>query len=126
MPFRDPQRHLEDMLDAIEKIEEFIGDIDLTAYRADEKTKAAVERKIQILTEAIVRLEDESPGAYPEIDQKGYRGMGNILRHSYHRVDDKIVWSTVKEDLPEPRDIVEKLLRALPAQKSEPTPNAEE
>ena len=125
MPFRDPQRHLEDALDAIDKIEGFIGDIDLTAYRADEKTKAAVERKIQILTEAIIRLEDESPGAYPEIDQKGYRGMGNILRHSYHRVDDKIVWSTVKEDLPELREIVEKLLRALPAEKSERTPNAE-
>jgi uncharacterized protein with HEPN domain len=79
VPFRDPQRHLADVLDAIEKIEGFIGDIDLTAYRTDEKTKSAVERKIQILTEAIIRLEDESPGEYPEIDQKAYRGMGNIL-----------------------------------------------
>ena len=70
-----------------------------------------VERKIQVLREAIIRLEDESPGAYPEIDQKGYRGMGNILWHSYHRIDDEIVWSTVKENLPEPGDIVEKLLR---------------
>lgn len=26
--------------------------------------------------------------------------MGNILRHSYHRVDDEVVWNTVKEDLP--------------------------
>jgi len=125
MPFRDPQRHLEDVLDAIDKIEGFIGDIDLTAYRADEKTKAAVERKLQILTEAIIRLEDELPGAYPEIDQKAYRGMGNVLRYSYHRVNDNLVWSTVKEDLPELRDIVEKLLRALPAEKSEHTPSAE-
>src|SRR5580698_6835422 len=115
MPFRDPQRHLEDVLDAIEKIEGFIGNIDLAAYRTDEKTKSAVERKIQVLTEAIIRLDDESPGAYPEIDQKGYRGMGNILRHSYHRVDDGIVWDTVKEDLPDLRAIVQKLLRALPA-----------
>ena len=125
MPFKDPRRHLEDVLDAIEKIEGFVGDTDLTAYRTDEKTKSAVERKIQVLTEAIIRLEDESPGEYPEIDQKGYRGMGNILRHSYHRVDDSIVWSTVKEDLPVLRGIVEKLLRALPAKKAEPTPNAE-
>ena len=79
MPFRDPRRHLEDVLDAINKIDEFIGAIDLNAYRADDKTKATVERKIQVLTEAIIRLDDESPGAYPEIDQKGYRGMGNIL-----------------------------------------------
>jgi hypothetical protein len=49
MPFRDPRRHLEDVLDAINKIDEFIGaTIDLNAYRADDKTKAAVERKIQV------------------------------------------------------------------------------
>jgi len=47
MHFRDPRRHLEDVLDAIDKIEEFIGAIDLNAYRADDKTKEAVERKIQ-------------------------------------------------------------------------------
>lgn len=116
MPFRDPRTHLADVLDAIDKIAEFIGAIDLNAYRADDKTKAAVERKLQVLTEAIIRLEDESPGAYPEIDQKGYRGMGNILRHSYHRVDDSIVWGTVKEDLPDLRAIVQRLLRALPAE----------
>jgi uncharacterized protein with HEPN domain len=116
MPFRDPQEHLKDVLDAIEKIDGFIGEMDLNAYRADEKTKAAVERKIQILTEAIIRLEDESPGSFPEIDQKGYGGMGNILRHSYHRVDDRIVWNTVKEDLPELGSIVKKLLLVLRAE----------
>ena len=90
--------------------------MDLAAYRSDDKTKAAVERKIQVLTEAIIRLEDESPGEYPEIDQKGYRGMGNILRHSYHRVDDSIVWDTVKEDLPELLTIVQNLLKTLAAE----------
>ena len=122
MPFRDPQRHLEDVLDAIAKIEEFVGDVDFTSYRVDDKTKAAVERKIQILTEAIIRLDDESPGSYPEIDQQAYRGMGNILRHSYHRVDDRIVWDTVKEDLPGLRDVVKKLLRTLRKDESGPPP----
>jgi uncharacterized protein with HEPN domain len=71
-------------------------------------------------------LEDESPGSFPEIDQKGYRGMGNILRHSYHRVDDRIVWNTVKEDLPELGSIVKKLLLVLRAE-NQPrhTPEAE-
>ena len=113
MPISDPQRHLQDVLDAIDRIGEFVGDLDFSAYRADEKTKAAVERKIQIITEAIIRLEDESPGSYPEIDQKGYRGMGNILRHSYHRVDDSMVWGTVKEDLPALTDAVKTILQRL-------------
>ncbi len=115
MPFSDPQRHLHDVLEAIDRIAEFVGAMDFAAYQADEKTKAAVERKIQILTEAIIRLEEESPGAYPEIDQKGYRGMGNILRHSYHRVDDRIVWGTVKEDLPALTEAVKTILDRLGA-----------
>ena len=88
MPFRDPRRHLEDVLDAINKIDEFIGAIDLNAYRADDKTKAGVERKIQVLTEAIIRLDDESPGAYPEIDQKG------IVASAIYFGIPTIVWTT--------------------------------
>jgi uncharacterized protein with HEPN domain len=36
----------------------------------------------------------------PGPDWKGYMGMGNLLRHAYHRIDDEIVWNTVKIDLP--------------------------
>ena len=39
--------------------------------------------------------------------------MGNILRHGYHRVDDTIVWNTIKEELPPMRAAVEKALKAL-------------
>jgi uncharacterized protein with HEPN domain len=55
-------------------------------------------------------LEVDGPEACPAIDWKGYRGMGNFLRHSYHRVSDEIVWNTVKDDLPLLRRIVEKAL----------------
>jgi uncharacterized protein with HEPN domain len=113
MPFRDTRRHLQDVLESIEKIDEFVGSMGFEQYAGDEKTKAAVERKIQILTEAIIRIADESPGELPEIDQKGYRGMGNVLRHSYHRVDDLIVWETVKGDLPALKTVIQRLIADL-------------
>jgi len=101
---------LRDILESIDQIDGFIQDMDFDAYQRDEKTRAAVERKMQILTEAVIRLEMECPEAYPEIDWKGYRGMGNFLRHSYHRVSDEIVWNTVKDDLPLLKAIVERAL----------------
>jgi len=79
LPSREPERHLRDILESIDRIDEFIGDMTFTAYQRDEKKKAAVERKMQIVTEAVIRLEMEGPEAYPEIDWKGYRGMGNFL-----------------------------------------------
>lgn len=112
MPFKDAERHLRDILESIDQITGFIGDMNFIAYQRDEKTKAAVERKMQILTEAVIRLEMEGPEAYPDIDWKAYRGMGNFLRHSYHRVSDEIVWNTVKDDLPELRRVVERALRS--------------
>ncbi len=52
MPFSDPERHLRDILESIGQIHEFIGEMSFSAYENDGKTRAAVERKLQILTEA--------------------------------------------------------------------------
>jgi uncharacterized protein with HEPN domain len=111
LPFNDPERLFKDILESIEQIDQFIACMDLAAYQQDEKTKAAVERKIQILTEAITRLEQTGGrDTHPEIDWSAYRGMGNFIRHSYHRVSDEIVWNTLKEDLPVLRQIIKKKL----------------
>jgi uncharacterized protein with HEPN domain len=115
LPFRDRQRHLRDILESIELINQFVSDMDFSSYERDQKTRAAVERKMQILTEAVIRLEMEDPEAFPEIDWKAYRGMGNFLRHSYDRVSDEIVWNTVRDDLPILKQIVEKALSGLEA-----------
>jgi uncharacterized protein with HEPN domain len=45
--------------------------------------------------------------------EKPVYGMGNFLRHSYHRISDEIVWNTVKDDLPLLRRIVETALQSL-------------
>ena len=36
----------------------------------------------------------------PEPNWAEYKGMGNVLRHAYHRVDDEVIWDTVQLDLP--------------------------
>lgn len=81
-------------------------------YEADAKTRSAVERQL-ILTEAAIRLGDQADILCPGIDWKGVRGMGNILRHDYHRVANEIVWNTVKLDLPLVKHAVEKTLGNL-------------
>ena len=125
MPFRDPERHLRDILESIDLINEFIRDMDFSAYQRDKKTQAAVERKMQILTEAVIRPEMEGPDAFPEIGWKAYRGMGNFLRHSYHRVSDEIVWNTVQDDLPVLKRVVEGALSGPRPSAPNETPDSE-
>jgi len=110
LSFRDDTMHLRDILEAVDRIDSFIGDMGFDAYCNDTKTRSAVERQLQILTEAAIRLGDNADTVCPGPDWQGYRRMGNVLRHMYHRVDDKIVWNTVKDDLPQLRAAV---LRAL-------------
>jgi uncharacterized protein with HEPN domain len=92
--------HFKDMLEAIDLIEQFVGSMDFAAYEADAKTRAAVERELQIITEAAYRLKPEDEALCPDPDWRKIRGMGNILRHAYDRLDNEVVWNTVKDDLP--------------------------
>ena len=91
MPFRNAQTHLIDILDAIALIEQFLGTMTFDQYNEDLKTQSAVERQLQIVTEAAHRLKEDE-ALCPGPDWKSYRDMGNILRHGYHKVDNEVVW----------------------------------
>lgn len=111
MPFRDNTTHFRDILEAIGLIEDFLQGIDYQTYKDDAKTKSAVERQMQIVTEAAYRLDADGEKMAPGIDWEGFRGMGNLLRHAYHRIDDLIVWNTIKDELPLMREVLTKALR---------------
>ena len=110
MPFRDKARHLRDILDAIEHIDLFLDAMTFDFYQEDLKTKSAVERQMQIMTEAAIRLGADAETIAPGPDWAGFRGMGNLLRHAYHRIDDQIIWNTVKDELPPMRQAILKAL----------------
>ncbi|MGH9583797.1 MAG: HepT-like ribonuclease domain-containing protein [Bryobacteraceae bacterium] len=100
MPFSDPSIPLQDIAEAIERIEEFTHGMDFEAFRSDAKTVAAVERKLQIISEAAVRLGNHGEALCPGLPWSDIRGIGNWLRHRYDRVDLEIIWQTVNSKLP--------------------------
>jgi uncharacterized protein with HEPN domain len=121
LPFKNAEQHLRDILESINNIDTFLGDMDFDVYRGDLRTKSAVERQMQIITEAAVRLGEDGDRLCPGVDWKGFRGMGNVLRHGYHRIDDKIVWDTVKDELPPVKAAVLRALNPPPASPKSPT-----
>jgi uncharacterized protein with HEPN domain len=113
LSFRDNATHLRDILEAIDHIDSFLIGMTFESYENDLKTKSAVERQLQILTEAAMRLGEDAENIAPGPDWEGFRGMGNILRHAYHRIDDRIVWNTAKDELPPMREIILKALGSV-------------
>ena len=123
MPFREPTLSLRDIADAVDQIEAFTRDMDFEAFRADLKTVAAVERKLQLISEAAVRLGDDAEVVCPGQPWHNIRGLGNWLRHQYDRVDLDTVWTTVTGDLPSLKAAVTRALARPPRSRpGDPTP----
>jgi len=110
LPFRDALSSLRDIYEAIESIARFVEGMDFSAFQADEKTNAAVERKLLVLSEAARRLGDDAERLCPGIPWENIRGIGNWLRHQYDRVDPSVIWQTVERDLPPLKLAVGKIL----------------
>lgn len=99
MPFREHSASLGDILESIERIERFTAGMDITAFSEDEKTISAVERELQKISEAAIRLGDDAEKLCPGPPWRDIRGIGNWLRHQYDRVDLETIWTTVERDL---------------------------
>lgn len=113
---RDPRMLLADVLDAAGSIGRFRDGVDLSGYRADELMRAGVERKLEIIGEALNRLGREDPELVARIPDLGrIVGFRNILAHGYDVVDDDVVWNAITIDLPELVRTVEAILQEMDA-----------
>jgi uncharacterized protein with HEPN domain len=74
--------------------------MDFEDFRQDAKTVAAVERKLQLIREAAIRLGEDAERLCPGQPWRKIRGLGNWLRHQYDRIDLETIWRTVGDDLP--------------------------
>ena len=81
MPNRAAVAALQDILDAIEEIEDYTAGMDYGAYRLDGKTRRSVERLVEIISEASRKIPDEMKVKHPAVQWPEIRAIGNLLRH---------------------------------------------
>jgi uncharacterized protein with HEPN domain len=94
------------ILQAIEQIEQFTAGMDFDAFLHDTKTYRAVERCLEIVSEASRDFPDEMKSAHTEIEWQRMADAGNIYRHLYEGVDAVMVWRTAKDHLPPLKAVV--------------------
>jgi uncharacterized protein with HEPN domain len=66
-----------------------------------------------ILGEASRNIYEEVRENHPEIEWKDVMNMRNKLVHEYFGVDKKVVWDSIKNNLPELRKIIIKIKNNL-------------
>lgn len=72
----------------------------------------AVTRCLEIISEASRRLPAELTHRHPQIAWRDIRDAGNIYRHDYDGVQERIVLATVRRSLPELLAVIEQELGA--------------
>lgn len=92
---------LQDIVDNIDRIRGYVRDLTPQAFEADDRTVDAVERCLQRVTEAVIKIGPERMAAIsPLTPADAVRGLGNLLRHDYDRVDLTTIWRTIHYSLP--------------------------
>ena len=113
MSTRGTESFLRDILRSAEAIQSFVTELTFDEYAANLLVRSAVERQLQILTEAAIRLRGKAEKLCPEIDWKAIRGFGNFLRHEYDYVSDREIWASIHEELPKLISAVSAALQRL-------------
>ncbi len=96
---RDWRLYADDIIEACEKILRFTAGMSFATFLADERTRDAVLRNLEVIGEAAKNLPDEVTARAPEIEWRKIRGMRDVLAHGYFGMDPRVVWSTVTTKL---------------------------
>jgi uncharacterized protein with HEPN domain len=100
LPHKEWTLRVEDILEAIERIEAYTAGLTFESFAADRKTVDAVVRNIEIIGEAVGYVPEEIQRRYPAIPWSRMRGMRNVLIHRYDEVSLPILWQTIQRNLP--------------------------
>jgi len=121
MPPGDWHLRVEDILEAVNGACRYIEGMSYDDFLHDRRTVDAVIRKLTIIGEAAVHVPDAICERSPDVPWVDMRAMRNFVVHAYFGVSEKIVWDTVRNDLP---GIVEPLNRLLSSANDGPASSA--
>jgi uncharacterized protein with HEPN domain len=99
------------ILTAIEEIRAALTGRSLEDFTADPLRRMAVERLFEIISEASRYIPDGMKDQERTIAWRNLADLGNVLRHTYHRVDPKILWDIVENDLEPLKRFIERVVQ---------------
>ncbi|BBL82788.1 DUF86 domain-containing protein [Thermus thermophilus] len=113
MSKRDARLLLQDMLESLEKIDRYTAGLTFERFAQDDRTVDAVVRNLEVIGEAARQIPSEVRERYPEVPWRRVIGLRNVVVHEYFAVDVEIVWTVVRQSLPELKEALRRMMAEL-------------
>ena len=110
MPKRSDTAALTDIVEAINRIQRYVGSSTLAEILLRTETQDAVVRNFQVIGEAVKLLSDELRRKYPDLEWAKITGMRDRLIHHYFSVDWDVLWNAIQKNLPPLKERVEQMI----------------
>lgn len=112
---RDPA-YLLDMLEASEKVQNYLKNKTFEDFLKDEMLQDAVERNLAIIGEAARRISEDLKQEHPEIPWRKIIAQRNVLIHEYDDIGKEEIWEVATLHIPRLIDTIKPLIPPLPPQ----------
>ena len=109
---KDDILYLRHILDCLDQIEKDLSPDPSLLFNSRTLQNATL-RNLQVLAESTMRLSDPIKKSCPEIPWREIAGFRNILVHDYLGIDLETVWDVVRDDLPELKTAIMKMLDSM-------------
>lgn len=114
---RTYQLFVEDILEAMDKIERYIKGLTYEMFVKNEMVIDAVLRNLEIIGEASGNIPEDTREKYLDIPWRRMIGLRNIAIHKYFGVDLGIIWEIITRNLPETKPKVTAMLKSFDEEK---------
>jgi uncharacterized protein with HEPN domain len=110
---KSPRARLLHIRDEIEGVAASVKELSFEQYQGSYIHRRAVERAAQIVSEAAKVLPKNFLAKYQEAPWASIIGIGNVLRHEYQRLDDRLLWEIATVHLPALEPVVLRMIADL-------------
>ena len=114
MSRRDPKVTLRQVAEYARLAQELCTKNTYDELLADWQKRAAFERVMEVLGEAVKRLPPELTARYPAVDWRGIAGMRDRVSHGYDAIDYALLWQAVETHVPGLLATADEMLIQLP------------
>jgi len=110
---KDPKYFLLHIVDSIDLITRYTKEVSFEEFKKSQEVQDAVLRRLEIIGEATKNIPEDIRTNNKDIPWNFMAGMRDVIIHEYFGVNVETIWKTAKEDLPDLKNKIKKLIDSL-------------